>query len=271
MGMTPLEGLIVATRSGSVDPGILLAVRQRHTASPAADLGTCWSAAPDCSASPAPPTCAKCWSDPSRVMSARAWRSNSSCARWLASIAAATTALPRLVALVFTDCIGEGSRPHACPCARGSRRWGSPAWKRVTWRSMRCSTVAKAAIPPCSGSKAREDLVVAGEVRALLRAASGVASVTEAPVSRLSSDAARRRLARDGPSGIARRERFSAARELATLVTNPLIVILLLASAVSAAVGEVVNATVISRWSRWAPLCRSSKPIARSVLGLRKR
>jgi Mg2+-importing ATPase len=69
--------------------------------------------------------------------------------------------------------------------------------------------------------------------------------VTAAPVPGLSSEAARRRLARDGPNEIARRERFSAARELATLVTNPLIVILLLASAVSAAVGEVVNATVI--------------------------
>lgn len=61
----------------------------------------------------------------------------------------------------------------------------------------------------------------------------------------LSSDAARRLLARDGPNEVAAHERFSAAREIGILLTNPLIIVLLLASAVSAAVGEVVNATVI--------------------------
>jgi acetate kinase len=36
MGFTPMEGLVMATRSGSVDPGLLLHV-QRHHGVPAAD------------------------------------------------------------------------------------------------------------------------------------------------------------------------------------------------------------------------------------------
>jgi acetate kinase len=34
MGFTPLEGLMMATRSGSVDPGLLLHLQQRHGLSP---------------------------------------------------------------------------------------------------------------------------------------------------------------------------------------------------------------------------------------------
>src|SRR5260370_32331169 len=61
MGFTPLEGLMMATRSGSIDPGIVLHVQQHHgltaeqveselTVNP-----TCWA----CRASR--PTCAGCW------------------------------------------------------------------------------------------------------------------------------------------------------------------------------------------------------------------
>ncbi len=35
MGFTPLEGLMMATRSGSVDPGLLLFLQARHNLAPA--------------------------------------------------------------------------------------------------------------------------------------------------------------------------------------------------------------------------------------------
>jgi acetate kinase len=34
MGFTPLEGLVMATRSGSVDPGLLLWLQERHSLTP---------------------------------------------------------------------------------------------------------------------------------------------------------------------------------------------------------------------------------------------
>jgi len=61
----------------------------------------------------------------------------------------------------------------------------------------------------------------------------------------LTTDEARRRLAIYGPNELPRAERRSLVLELVTLLANPLVLILLAASAVSAVLGEAVNAGLI--------------------------
>ena len=65
-------------------------------------------------------------------------------------------------------------------------------------------------------------------------------------MSGLTSSEARVRLLRDGPNETLTRQSLMPLRELLRLVTNPLSLILLIASGVSAAVGETVNAVVIA-------------------------
>ncbi len=61
----------------------------------------------------------------------------------------------------------------------------------------------------------------------------------------LTRDEARRRRAEVGPNEPAPPRRGAAMRELLSALANPLVVILLIASGVSAALGDVVNATII--------------------------
>jgi acetate kinase len=109
MGMTPLEGLVMGTRAGSLDPGILLALlRSGHrTAAELADdlehrsglLGLSGRSADvrELLAAEA------AGDEPARLALAVFVRNAA------AGIAAATTALPLLDALVFTGGIGEHS------------------------------------------------------------------------------------------------------------------------------------------------------------------
>ncbi|HEX9127458.1 MAG TPA: magnesium-translocating P-type ATPase, partial [Methylomirabilota bacterium] len=62
----------------------------------------------------------------------------------------------------------------------------------------------------------------------------------------LGTEEARARLKRVGPNEPAPPRRFEALRELAALLLNPLVLILLVASAVSAAFGQVVSAVIIA-------------------------
>jgi P-type Mg2+ transporter len=62
----------------------------------------------------------------------------------------------------------------------------------------------------------------------------------------LSSDEARRRLTRVGPNEAAGRRRGAVTRELLGFLVNPLVLILIVASAVSAVLRDVVNATIIA-------------------------
>lgn len=62
----------------------------------------------------------------------------------------------------------------------------------------------------------------------------------------LTTEEAGRRMAAMGPNEPTTATRFIPIREFVALVTSPLIVMLLVASAVSAAVGEIVNAVVIA-------------------------
>lgn len=79
--------------------------------------------------------------------------------------------------------------------------------------------------------------------RLALQEAVGDASATPAG---LTTEEARRRLQRHGPNEPARHGRATAARQLLALFANPLVLILLLASVVSSAVGEVTNAAIIA-------------------------
>ncbi|MER3405152.1 MAG: hypothetical protein C4289_08315, partial [Chloroflexota bacterium] len=62
----------------------------------------------------------------------------------------------------------------------------------------------------------------------------------------LTATEAQRRLDRYGPNALPRAEPRSLAVELVALLGNPLVLILLAASAVSAALGEAVNAGLIA-------------------------
>src|SRR5215470_15845271 len=61
----------------------------------------------------------------------------------------------------------------------------------------------------------------------------------------LSSDEARRRLAEFGPNEPAPVQRATIIKQLLLLFANPLVIILLTASLVSAMIGDVVNASII--------------------------
>lgn len=164
MGMTPLEGLMMATRSGSVDPGILLAVQQRDGVSVkdleqvlergSGLLGIAGTA------------------DMREVLD-RSGRGDERARialdlfvrRAAAGIAAAATALPRLDAVVFTGGIGEHSAAiRASVCAR-LVTLGIAA---VEARDVAVDAVLDGGAPAVLRVEAREDLIVASEVRALL-------------------------------------------------------------------------------------------------------
>ncbi len=102
-----------------------------------------------------------------------------------------------------------------------------------------------------------------------------LAELESAPTG-LSADEARARLKRYGPNEPAPPRRFEPLREIASYLVNPLVLILLCASAVSAIFGQVVSSLVVAvpawrqessfpsrRWRRGSasPLCpRSSLP-----------
>jgi Mg2+-importing ATPase len=71
-------------------------------------------------------------------------------------------------------------------------------------------------------------------------------SVVEATTAGLTSAEARARLIRFGPNALAPPRRWVALRELARSIANPLVVILLIASAISAAFGQMASALVIA-------------------------
>ena len=59
MGFTPLEGLVMATRSGSVDPGLLLWLLEREAVDER-EMAARSSTSREWSAWPVTPTCASC-------------------------------------------------------------------------------------------------------------------------------------------------------------------------------------------------------------------
>lgn len=109
MGMTPLEGLMMGTRAGSLDPGILLALLRdrRLTVGELADVldhGAGLLGVSGTSGDMRALEAATDAGDPAARLAIEMFVE-----RAAAGIAAAATALPRLDAVVFTGGIGEGA------------------------------------------------------------------------------------------------------------------------------------------------------------------
>ena len=168
MGMTPLEGLMMGTRSGSVDPGILLELLDAERLSLAALsealqhrsglLGVSGVSA-DLRAVQAAAASGEIRAALALELFVR---------RAAAAIGAAATALPRLDALVFTGGIGEHAAEVRSEICRRLATLGVPS--AVAAPSDEADAVLSDAAAPVRVLRvtAREDLVIAREAHRLL-------------------------------------------------------------------------------------------------------
>jgi acetate kinase len=176
MGLTPLEGLMMGTRAGSVDPGLLLHLLRRDLASPDELAEALEHASGLLGVSGRSSDMRQLLAVAASGDARAALAIEMFVARAAAAIAATTTALPRLDALVFTGGIGE----HAAPVRR-----------RI---AARLTAVGVASLPDHDGAggdarldvgsrvavlriKAREDVVIARACAALLDAAADAGPV----------------------------------------------------------------------------------------------
>jgi len=161
MGMTPLEGLMMATRAGSIDPGIVF--RRLRDGSPAVEVesdlehrsgllgvgGT---------------------GDMARLLALRTEGDERAglaidlfVRRAAAGVAAAATSLPRLDALVFTGGIGEHAATIRADICQRLRILGVPAPTGAAAAAAGTGDAILASGPPAVlRVHAREDLVIAG-------------------------------------------------------------------------------------------------------------
>jgi len=164
MGLTPLEGLMMATRAGSVDPGVLLAAQREHSldldtleatlehrsgllgvSGRTADMRELIALAPG----------------DDRAALAIAMFSRSAAA----AVAAAATALPRLDAIVFTGGIGEHAATVRADIVRRLAAIGVPP---VADEPVEGDAVLVARPVAIVVIVAREDVVIAREAIALI-------------------------------------------------------------------------------------------------------
>jgi acetate kinase len=167
MGFTPMEGLVMATRCGSIDPGILLWL-QREAGMSAAELERALDresgllGLSGLSADMREVSAAARRGDPDARLALDVYVH-----RLRAGIAAMAAALERLDAVVFTGGVGEhaaGIRQRACA---GLSLLGLPA----ELSEPEGDTIISPATSPVAVLvvRAREDLEIAREVRAVLR------------------------------------------------------------------------------------------------------
>ena len=175
MGFTPLEGLVMATRSGSVDPGLILWLleRQRITEPEMAEVLEHESGLLGLAGTP-----------DMREVLARAEAGDAGAAlglevyshRLRAGIAAMAAALGGLDALVFTGGVGENAPKVRAGGAEGLAFLGVGLDQERNRSARGDSDIGAAGAPVRSlVVAAREDLEIARQVRALLRPAGGVA------------------------------------------------------------------------------------------------
>jgi acetate kinase len=164
MGMTPLEGLMMATRAGSVDPGVLLAAQREH----ALDLETLEATLEHRSGLLAVSgrtadmreLIALAPGDERAALAITMFERSAA-----AAIAAAATALPRLDAVVFTGGIGE----HAATVRAGIvRRLAAVGVPPVGDGPVEGDAVLVADPVAIVVITAREDVVIAREAIALI-------------------------------------------------------------------------------------------------------
>jgi acetate kinase len=160
MGMTPLEGLMMATRAGSIDPGIVF--RRLREGSPAVEIesdlehrsgllgvgGT---------------------GDMVRLLALRAEGDRRAglaidlfIRRAAAGVAAAATCLPRLDALVFSGGIGEHASAIRADICQRLQILGVPAPMGVAGAAGTGDAILASGPPAILRVHAREDLVIAG-------------------------------------------------------------------------------------------------------------
>jgi acetate kinase len=162
MGYTPYEGLMMGTRSGSVDPGILLHLLRAglspedvadglaHRSGLLAVAGTAGAREIEARAADG---------DPAATLALEMFTR-----RAAGAIAAAATTLTGLDAVVFTGGIGEHSAAVRAAVLHRLHRLGVPATHDATDGD----AVLASGPPAVVVVVAREDLVVASEVTALL-------------------------------------------------------------------------------------------------------
>lgn len=163
MGMTPLEGVVMGTRAGSVDPGILLAAQRDHEldaraledalehhsgllalSGRTAEMRELVESAP---------------ADERAALAIAIFERSAA-----AAIAAAATALPRLDAVVFTGGIGEHAASVRAGIVRRLAAIGVPAIDDLPAETDRVLVARPVAVLVVV---AREDAVIAREVNAL--------------------------------------------------------------------------------------------------------
>jgi acetate kinase len=165
MGMTPLEGLVMATRVGSVDPGVLLAAMRDH----AIDVATLETTLDRESGLLG---VSGRTGDMRELLEAEASDERAALAIEIfvrsagAGIAAAATALPRLDAIAFSGGIGENAEVIRARIAQRLAPLGVGVLPRD--RAERDTVLVREPVAVLR-IKAREDLTIAGQVRDLLR------------------------------------------------------------------------------------------------------
>lgn len=164
MGMTPLEGLMMATRAGSIDPGVLLAAQREH----ALDLDTLDATLEQRSGllgvsgrtADMRELLALAPGDERAALAIAMFERSAA-----AAVAAAATALPRLDAVVFTGGIGE----HAATVrSRIVRRLAAIGVPPVTDEPVEGDSVLIARPIAIVVIVAREDVVIARDAIALI-------------------------------------------------------------------------------------------------------
>ena len=164
MGMTPLEGVVMATRGGSVDPGVLLAAMRDHAIDAAALEATLDRRSGLLGLSGRT-------GDMRELLESEATDERAALAIEIfarsaaAGIAASATALPRLDAIAFTGGIGENA---AVIRVRIARRLAALGVADVNADHVEVDTVLVRTPVAVVRIQAREDVVIAGQVRELL-------------------------------------------------------------------------------------------------------
>lgn len=164
MGMTPLEGLVMATRAGSVDPGVLLAAQREHGLDASALEETLERRSGLLALSGAS-------ADMRELLALASTNERAALAIAVfersaaAAIAAAATALPRLDAIVFTGGIGENAGSIRCGIAQRLSSIGVPS---IDDRAIAGDEVLIDGPVSLLVVAAREDAVIARETHELL-------------------------------------------------------------------------------------------------------
>jgi acetate kinase len=168
MGMTPLEGLMMGSRAGSIDPGVMLDLlrRQRITHGQLADAldhGSGLLGVSGRSADVRELLAAEAEGDEPAALALELF-----IRRAAAGIAASATVLPRIDAVVFTGGIGEHSGPIRHRIVRHLAVLGVGAISDALVESDGVLGERDGG-PLVLRIEAREDVVVAGSVRATLK------------------------------------------------------------------------------------------------------